>query len=112
MADKIEARTGSSVPNVAILDWGVFSANPVDVDWLTKSTVSRWAVWALREAFGSAVDVMDMSAQTADFPGDVYAVREGGLCMGQGLADSDNRDGCFPLSPLRLTRVWRASHNS
>jgi hypothetical protein len=86
MASKIEARTSAQVPNIAILDWGVFSKNPVDVDWLTKSAVSRWAVWALRKAYGTPVDVVDKTIQTEDFLADLYAVRENGACMGQVLA--------------------------
>ena len=86
MAAKIETRTGTKVPNVAILDWGVFSKNPVDVDWLTKSVVSRWAVWALKKFYGTAVDVVDNTIQTEDFLADLYAVRENGVCMGQVLA--------------------------
>ena len=86
MAGKIETRMGSTVPNVAILDWGVFSKNPVDVDWLTKSAVSRWAVWALRKVYGTPVDVVDKTIQTEDFLADLYAVRENGACMGQVLA--------------------------
>lgn len=98
MASKIEARTDAHMPNVAILDWGVFSKNPVDVDWLTKSAVSRWAVWALGKVFGGAANVVDNTIQLEDRLADLYVVRENGACMGQVLAGwvCDNSKGSNP----------------
>lgn len=86
MARRIETRTAAHMPNVALLDWGVFSKNPVDVDFLTKSKVSRFAVWALSKAFGRSVNFVDDTIKTEDFLADLYAVRENGACMGQVLA--------------------------
>jgi hypothetical protein len=86
MAGRIEARTAAHMPNVALLDWGVFSKNPVDVDYLTKSKVSRFAVWALNQVYKGSGDVVDGTVKTEDFLADLYAVRENGSCMGQVLA--------------------------